>query len=201
MNKDNEKFDNIGADEVSQQSEAGKSKRDRWFKEIYEWAESAVMAVIVVVLLFTFVGRTSVVSGKSMVPTFASGDMLVVSRLGFDGEPGDIVVATKPYSHNEPIIKRIVATGGQTVDIDFDEGIVYVNGEPLDEDYTNTPTNRNYDMKFPLTVPEGYVFLLGDNRNGSYDSRAEEIGLVDERYIMGKVYFRVMPFSKFTSFN
>jgi len=127
--------------------------------------------------------------------------MLLVSRLGFDSEPGDIVVATKPYSHNEPIIKRIIATGGQTVDINFEEGTVYVNGEALDEDYTNTPTNRYYDMKFPLTVPEGYVFLLGDNRNGSYDSRAEEIGLVDERYIMGKVYFRIMPFSQFKSFN
>ena len=136
-----------------------------------------------------------------MVPTFASGDMLVVSRIGFNAEPGDIVVATKPYSHNEPIIKRIIATGGQTVDIDFDEGTVYVNGEALDEDYTNTPTNRHYDTEFPLTVPEGYVFLLGDNRNNSYDSRAEEIGLVDERYIMGKVYFRVMPFSEFKSFN
>jgi len=201
VNDNNDMIENISTDEVFQQNDVKKSKRDRWFKEIYDWTESAVMAVIVVVLLFTFVGRTSVVSGKSMVPTFASGDMLLVSRLGFDSEPGDIVVATKPYSHNEPIIKRIIATGGQTVDINFEEGTVYVNGEALDEDYTNTPTNRYYDMKFPLTVPEGYVFLLGDNRNGSYDSRAEEIGLVDERYIMGKVYFRIMPFSQFKSFN
>ena len=201
MNENNEMIENTNTDDASQQGVSRQSKRDRWFKEIYEWTESAVMAVIVVVLLFTFVGRTSVVSGKSMVPTFASGDMLLVSRLGFDSEPGDIVVATKPYSHNEPIIKRLIATGGQTVDIDFEEGVVYVNGEALEEDYTNTPTNRHYDMEFPLTVPEGYVFLLGDNRNNSYDSRAEEIGLVDERYIMGKVYFRVMPFSKFTSFN
>ena len=201
MSENNEMLENTDKSGSASQEKPRQSKRDRLFKEIYEWTESAVMAVIVVVLLFTFVGRTSVVSGKSMVPTFASGDMLLVSRLGFNSEPGDIVVATKPYSHNEPIIKRVIATGGQTVDINFEEGIVYVNGEALDEDYTNTPTNRHYDMKFPLTVPEGYVFLLGDNRNNSYDSRAEEIGLVDERYIMGKVYFRVMPFSKFTSFN
>ena len=171
----------------------------RIFKEFYDWVECAVMAVIFVVLLFTFIGRTSVVSGQSMIRTLESGDMLLISRIGYRAEQGDIVVATKPYSHNEPIIKRIIATGGQTVDIDFEEGIVYVNGEQLDEPYTHTPTNRDYDMEFPLTVPEGYLFLLGDNRNGSYDSRAREIGLVDERYIMGKAYFRVMPFSEFTT--
>jgi len=173
--------------------------RDRIFKELYDWMESAVMAVIFVVLLFTFAVRTSVVSGESMIKTLDSGDMLLISRLGFSAKQGDIVVATKPYSDNEPIIKRVIATGGQTIDIDFEEGVVYVNGEALDEPYTNTPTNRSYDMEFPLTVPEGYLFLMGDNRNGSYDSRAEDIGLVDERYIMGKAYFRILPFSDFTS--
>jgi len=202
MSDFNKKQDALTDDAVSKaEHQDDKSVRqhkwDKLFKELYDWTESAVMAVIVVVLLFTFVGRTSVVSGSSMDKTLASGDMLLISRWGYSGEPGDIVVATKPYSHNEPIIKRIIATGGQTVDIDFEEGIVYVNGEALEEDYTNTPTNRRYDMEFPLTVPEGYVFLLGDNRNGSYDSRAEEIGLVDERYIMGKAYFRIYPFSDF----
>lgn len=183
--------------DLQQPSEAAVSKRDKLFKEIYEWVESAVMAVVFVVLLFTFVARTSVVSGSSMVDTLHGGDMLIVSRLGYSAQNGDIVVATKPYSHNEPIVKRIIATGGQTVDIDFKEGVVYVNGEMIDETYVNTPTNRKYDMQFPLTVPDGYLFLLGDNRNGSYDSRAQEIGLVDERYILGKAYIRVLPFSDF----
>ncbi len=176
-------------------------RRDRIFKELYEWVESAVLAVVFVVLLFTFVARTSVVSGQSMIKTLESGDMLVISRLAGAPQPGDIVVATKPYYANEPIIKRVIAAGGQSVNIDFDEGIVYVNGEALDEPYTNTPTNRQYDMDFPLTVPEGSLFLMGDNRNGSLDSRSTDIGLVDERYILGKAYWRVLPFSSFGKLN
>ncbi|MCI6026145.1 MAG: signal peptidase I [Oscillospiraceae bacterium] len=169
-------------------------KRDIAFVELYEWIESAVLAVVFVILLFTFGARTSVVSGSSMIDTLHDGDMLFISRWGFSADQGDIVVVTKPYEDNEPIIKRIVATEGQRVDIDFVEGIVYVNGEALDEPYTHTPTNRHYDMEFPLTVPEGHVFVMGDNRNGSYDSRASEIGFVDTRYVLGKAYLRVFPF-------
>ena len=172
-------------------------KWDRLFKELYEWIESSVMAVIFVVLLFTFVARTSVVSGQSMIQTLQHNDMLIISRLGFSAQPGDIVVATKPYYANEPIVKRIIATEGQSVDIDFKKGVVYVNGEALEEPYVNTPTNRHYDMDFPLTVPDGFVFLMGDNRNGSLDSRSTDIGLVDQRYLLGKAYFRVLPFSNF----
>ena len=169
-------------------------KRDIAFVELYEWIESAVLAVVFVILLFTFGARTSVVSGSSMIDTLHDGDMLFISRWGFSAVQGDIVVVTKPYEDNEPIIKRIVATEGQRVDIDFVEGTVYVNGEALDEPYTHTPTNRHYDMEFPLTVPEGHVFVMGDNRNGSYDSRASEIGFVDTRYVLGKAYLRVFPF-------
>lgn len=176
---------------------AAQTKRDRIFKELYEWVESAVLAVVFVVLLFTFGARTSVVSGQSMIQTLQNNDMLIISRLGFSAQPGDIVVATKPYYANEPIVKRIIATEGQSVDIDFVEGIVYVNGEALDEKYTNTSTNREYDMVFPLTVPEGQLFLMGDNRNGSLDSRSTDIGLVDQRYILGKAYWRIFPFSSF----
>ena len=178
-------------------AQAAPQKRDRMFKELYEWIESSVMAVIFVVLLFTFVARTSVVSGQSMIQTLQHNDMLIVSRLGFSAQPGDIVVATKPYYANEPIVKRIIATEGQSVDIDFKKGVVYVNGEALEEPYVNTPTNRHYDMDFPLTVPDGFVFLMGDNRNGSLDSRSTEIGLVDKRYLLGKAYWRFLPFSNF----
>lgn len=176
---------------------AGRARR--FFAEAYDWCESMVLAMVCVVLLFTFGVRSAAVSGESMIDTLQHGDMLFISRLGYSASPGDIVVSTKPYYQNEPIVKRIIANGGQTVDIDFDAGVVYVNGEPLDEPYTHTPTNLEYDMEFPLTVPEGYLFLMGDNRNGSLDSRASEIGLVDERYIMGKAYFRIWPLDQMGS--
>lgn len=196
-----DKNEEILPEEPALSEKPSSAKRDRVFKELYDWVESGVFAIIFVVLLFTFVAKTSVVSGRSMYDTLDSGDMLIVSRLGGDFKYGDIVVATKPYSHNEPIIKRVIATEGQTVDIDFDEGVVYINGEKIDEPYAHTPTNRDYDMEFPVIVPDGHLFLMGDNRNNSYDSRAEEIGFVDERYIMGKAYLRVMPFDRFCVFE
>ena len=200
MSELNERSENFENEEIKQNMTSNfDDKKKKIFKEVYDWLESAIMAVIFVVLLFTFVGRTSVVSGQSMIQTLQNGEMLLISRLGGSFEQGDIVVATKPYSHNEPIIKRVIATEGQTVDIDFNKGLVYVNGDLLDEPYVNTPTNRRYDQRFPMIVPEGHIFLLGDNRNGSYDSRAEEIGFVDERYIMGKAYYRVLPFSRFST--
>lgn len=172
-------------------------KKKRIFDELYDWTESIVSAVVAVVLIFTFVARTSVVSGKSMLETLHGGDMLVITRLGKAPSQGDIVVVTKPYSSGEPIVKRVIATAGQTVDINFDLGVVFVDGEMLDEPYTNTPTNREYDMTFPVTVPEGSIFCLGDNRNHSYDSRAVEIGMIDERYVLGKALWRIFPFSAF----
>lgn len=199
-----ELFDNIDSENQQETADAADkipSKRDRLFKELYDWVESGVFAIIFVVLLFTFVAKTSVVNGRSMYDTLDNGDMLVVSRLGGDFKYGDIVVATKPYSHNEPIIKRVIATEGQTVDIDFEQGVVFINGEMIEEPYVNTPTNRSFDMEFPVIVPEGHLFLMGDNRNNSYDSRAEEIGFVDERYIMGKAYARVLPFNRFCTFD
>lgn len=169
--------------------------RDRIFAELYEWVESAVVAVVAVVLIFTFVARTSIVSGTSMVETLQHGDMLIVSRLFYTPTPGDIVVITKPNYEDEPLVKRVIATAGQSVNIDFTQGVVYVDGEALDEPYTNTPTNRKYDMQFPLIVPDGELFVMGDNRNGSLDSRSTRIGLIDERYVLGRAYLRLLPFS------
>ncbi len=114
---------------------------------------------------------------------------------------GDIVVVTKPNSENEPLIKRVIALEGQTVDIDFSKGIVYVDGEALDEPYVNTPTNLRYDVKFPITVPKGDLFVLGDNRNGSLDSRSSRIGFIDTRYVLGKVYLRIFPLGAFELFK
>ncbi|MEA4824215.1 MAG: signal peptidase I [Clostridiaceae bacterium] len=172
-------------------------------RELFDWAESLVPALVFVVLLFVFAVRLIGVDGDSMLPTLQSRNYLIVSDLYYDPTPGDIVVMTKEgflinqYGREDSFVKRIIAVEGQTVDIDYDAGIVYVDGEALDEPFTYSPTNRRGDMKFPQTVPEGCVFVLGDNRNGSTDSRYTYVGMVDERYIVGRVLLRILPIREF----
>lgn len=152
--------------------------------------------LVVIVLVFLLLFRVVVVSGPSMNRTLWHGDYLLLINNVFYREPkqGDIVVVSKNSLNNgEPIIKRLIATEGQWVDIDFDAGVVYVNGNPLDEPYTNTPTNLDEGVSFPLMVEEGCVFVLGDNRNESKDSRSLEIGQIDKREILGKAIFLFLP--------
>jgi len=165
-------------------------------REVYDWVETMVLMTLCLLLVLTFVFRTIKVSGDSMLPNLHDENRLISSRLGYEPEYGDIVVVTKPSSHRETIIKRVIATEGQTVDIDFDIGIVYVNGQPLNEPYTFDFTYRHFDMTFPQKVPVGHVFVLGDNRNNSWDSRDSEIGMVDNRYILGKAIYRIAPFEE-----
>ena len=162
-------------------------------KEAFEWFDSIVFSVIAVVIALSFVFRIVGVDGTSMVPTLANSDRVVMWELGYQPTTGDIVVVTKLQ---KPLIKRIIATGGQAVDIDFEAGVVYVDGVALDEPYVNEPTHRKEDVSFPLVVPEGYVFIMGDNRNWSSDSRTSTVGFVDERYVLGKVIFRILPLSQ-----
>ena len=147
------------------------------------------------VLVFTFLVRLMGVSGPSMIPTLQDGDRLLVvnSLLCGDYQVGDIVIARKETFDSKPIVKRVIATTGQTVDIDFNLGQVYVDGELLDEDYINDYTYREEGTVFPLTVPEGEVFLMGDNRNHSNDSRDSSLGTVDTRLLIGKAVFLVFP--------
>ena len=166
-------------------------------REVYEWVQCVVVALIACVLLFTFFGRVIDVVGRSMVPTLQDGDKIIITRMAGDYEAGDIVVLRKESFKPDPIVKRIIATEGQTVDIDFEQGIVYVDGFPLAEPYTNEPTFDPEDFVGPVTVPEGCVFVLGDNRNNSQDSREATIGCVDKGYILGKVVFRILPLSHF----
>lgn len=165
-------------------------------KETYEWVQCVIVALICCVLVFVFFARVIDVVGQSMLPTLEPGDKIVITRFAGDYKQGDIVVLRKDTFRKEPIVKRIIAVGGQTIDIDFETGIVYVDGEALDEPYVNELTHEQEDFVGPVTVPEDCVFVMGDNRNSSSDSRQETIGCVDERYIMGKVVFRFMPFSK-----
>lgn len=172
--------------------EAAEERRGR---EAYEWVQALVCSVLSVVVLFTFGVRLIGVDGHSMVPTLQDGDRLLVlnSLLGGGYKPGDVVVLRKESFLPTPIVKRVIATGGQVVDIDFLSGVVYVDGERLHEDYVNDLTFMEEGTVFPLTVPEGSVFVLGDNRNHSSDSRDDRLGTVDERYIIGRAVFLAFP--------
>lgn len=164
--------------------------------ELYDWAQALVTAVIFIVLMFTFVGRIIGVQGTSMIPTLYEGDRVVLQTLLYEPKAGDIVVLTKKsYEEDKPLVKRIIATENQEVYIDFDAGNVWVDG--VLEAYVDTPITKQGDVQFPVKVPEGCVFVLGDNRNGSTDSRYSVIGMIDERMILGRVVLRVYPFGSF----
>ena len=165
-------------------------------RDLYEWVQSLVGSVLVVVAIFTFVIRMMGVDGHSMLNTLQHGDRLLVvnSMLYHDYKYGDIVILRKNgVFDDDPIVKRVIAVEGQTVDIDFAEGIVYVDGEALEEDYIREPTYTAEGTEFPLTVPEGSIFVMGDNRNGSSDSRDYRLGTVDTRYVNGKAAFLIFP--------
>ena len=159
----------------------------------YDWLESIVSAIVICILVFLFAFRVVSVSGTSMVPTLHNSEKVVISRFCTAPKQGDIVVLTKESFMEESIVKRVIATAGQTVDIDFDAGIVSVDGVELKEPYTAEPTHRELDFTGPATVPEGCIFVLGDNRNGSTDSRSSRVGMVDTRRIIGRAIFLVLP--------
>lgn len=169
------------------------SIRKKAWRGIYEWLDSLVYAICLILLIFTFVFRVVGVNGRSMKPTLNNGDWLLVTAVTTNIERGDIVITTQPNILNEPLVKRVIATGGDTVDIDFENHTVTVNGEVLDEPYIAEPTARRGDFTYPLTVPDGYLFLMGDNRNDSTDSRFKIVGFIDERYVLGVAKVRVYP--------
>ena len=162
---------------------------------VYDWARSLIAAVVGVVLLFTFLARLIGVSGPSMQNTLYTGDrILVLNSLLCDFQPGDVVVVDAYNAPlDETLVKRIIAVGGQTVDIDFITGTVYVDGEALDEPYIKEPTYTADGVSFPLTLEEDEVFIMGDNRNHSTDSRSIQLGPVKEGYIQGKAVFLLFP--------
>ena len=165
-------------------------------RDLYEWVQALVCSVLAVVILFTFVIRLIGVDGHSMVPTLQDRDRLLVlnSLLYDDYRYGDIVILRKNgVFDGDPIVKRVIATGGQTVDIDFSTGDIWVDGVLLEEDYINERTYLEEGTEFPLTVPKGSVFVMGDNRNHSSDSRDSRLGTVDCRYIIGTAVFLAFP--------
>ena len=165
-------------------------------KLILSYLRDMVTLIAGILLIFSLCLRVVVVSGPSMNNTLYDGDWLVVLGNVFYREPkkGDIVVVSKDaFDNGTPIIKRIIATEGQTVDVDFSAGVVYVDGVALEEPYTLTPTNLAEGVPLPVVVSEGSYFVMGDNRNASKDSRSIEIGLVDEREILGRAMFLIFP--------
>ena len=187
MREDEEKKEEMTDEAAGQRETPG--------RELYEWTQALGGSVLTVVLVFTFLIRLIGVDGHSMVPTLQNGDRLLVlsSLLDSDYEYGDIVVLREESFLEEPIVKRVIATEGQTVDIDFEAGVVYVDGEALDEPYINEPTYMEEGTEFPLTVPEGCIFVMGDNRNHSSDSRDSRLGTVDTRCVLGKAVFLAFP--------
>ncbi|MBO4693356.1 MAG: signal peptidase I [Clostridia bacterium] len=184
-----------------------KSENPNGFGMVLDGLDVIVSAMIAVVILFSFVFRVPTIDGSSMNDTLFDGERVIISDLMYEPEYGDIVVISRNYTNDSgnverysmPIIKRVIATEGQTVDIDFEKGKVYVDGKELNESYTKTPTNLSYDIEFPVTVKKNCIFVLGDNRNDSLDSRSSQIGsggMIDKRYILGKAYLRIFPFDR-----
>lgn len=174
---------------------AGETKEQSLFRDAKDIF--VILAIFIVVYILFF--RVVVVVGDSMYDTLVDGDrLLLVSNVLYrNPQPGDVIVASKDsFRNGECIVKRIIATQGQTVDIDFDNGIVYVDGEALQEDYVYSLTCNAEGITFPLTVDEGFVFVMGDNRMDSMDSRSPTIGQIDQREILGKVVFLIFPGNK-----
>lgn len=192
--------------EVADDSAPTDEKPPKFLSDVFDILELFTVCAAVILTVFTFLIRPTVVDGESMENTLLHGDYLLVQEIGYTPTAGDIVVVhdvdNAPYDN--PIVKRIIATGGQTVDIDFDTWTVTVDGVVIDEPYrkvTSPPDiQRTADYDFPIQIPEGYVFVMGDNRNHSADSRTARIGLIDERCVVGKAVCRILPFSRITLF-
>ena len=195
--------------EVTKIEKKTKEKNSNPYKNVFDWIEMFVLAIFVVLLVFSFFVRVCTVDGRSMEKTLASGEKVAIWELGYTPKAGDIVVVQSHTYDNKPLVKRVIAVGGQTMKIDFLTWEITVDGKKVKEDYAYNFNGSRWmesadyysvvagyiDDEGVVTVPEGYVFVLGDNRNNSRDSRFSEIGFVENQEVMGKVFFSLSDFS------
>ena len=193
---ENEELQQLSEEEMPQ-----KSSGSGIFASLFEWVETLTLYFAIAMAVLTLLFTHSPVVGSSMYPTLEQGDILIIRKLGYTPKNGDIIVCqSEVYGMDKPLVKRVIATGGQTVEIDYKTWTVKVDGVTLDEDYINYKPdvymNRSDYLPDKFTVPDGKVFVMGDNRNDSWDSRLETVGLIDERNVLGKVSFRLLPLRK-----
>jgi len=174
-----------------------KNSPSAFINDLYDWVSAGLFALVVVVLLMTFCFRLVNVDGSSMLQTLQDGNKVIVMGLDYKPSVGDIIVISHGAELDKALVKRIIAVEGQTVDINSETGEVIVDNVVIDEPYINGKTVAEGDMEFPLKVEEGTVFVLGDNRPISKDSRYKEVGLIDVESIIGKVQLRIYPFNEF----
>lgn len=194
-------------DDEEENTESAKEKKFNWKRELLDWAQAIIIALVVALLIKNFVFTLVQVDGDSMLPTLQNSNRLYVNRFMYTPEKGDIVIFKPVDDPKRPYIKRVIATEGDTIYIDYETSTVYVNDEPIDEPYIKEPTRLvgahitrlmntgNYSRQQPIIVEKDKVFVMGDNRNHSRDSR--EIGLVDKKQIIGGAVFRFWPLNEF----
>ena len=191
--KINEEIDEETAEEIALRQE----EKFSFSGFIYDWVGTLLIAFAVLLLVMAFFLRQITVNGSSMNDTLHNKDRLVVSSFMYEPSPGDIVVVTHGEKFDEPIIKRVIAVEGQHLEIDYFNNKVIVDGNVLDESYAKGITIRlTNSTQIPDTIPKGYVFVMGDNREDSLDSRSRKIGLIPVENIIGKVIYRIYPFEK-----
>ncbi len=184
-------------------------KKNNFLKEVFEWVKAIAIALVVALLLRNYVMTLATVSGESMEPTLQNSDKLYVNRVAYKPQKGDVVIFEPGSDPGRPYIKRVIATEGDTLYIDFSTGDVYVNGEIIDEPYIDEPTHRSdsytdmlqllgdYSKDKPITIKEGYFWAMGDNRNNSRDSRA--LGPIPVDELIGHATFRFWPLNNMGS--
>jgi signal peptidase I len=181
--------------ETADKKGGAQNKKSYFYAEAYEWVGIISFVLVIFVLLFTFVFREVAVDGDSMLDTLHNNDRLIICNVDYKPKNNDIVVIYVKNLH-KPLVKRVIATGGQTVNIDYAAHRVYVDNVLQYEPFIKEPTafmGKAPIVSMPTRVPKGYVFVMGDNRNDSIDSRSGEIGMVDTKYVLGKALVRYFP--------